>query len=250
MKIRVLSDLHLEFAGWSPPQGDEDVVVLAGDIAEGVRGIQWARECFSDTPVLYVPGNHEYYGFDYDEMREHLREAGRAAGVHVLDGDEFAIDGVRFLGATLWTDFEIAGTRPSRVEYVMRKCQDSITDFQVIRRWGSTFTPGDSWQIHRERREWLRRMLDEPVPGPTVVVTHHAPSDRSIASQYAGDTLNAGFASDLTDLMGPAVPLWIHGHMHNSSDYVERGTRVICNPRGYLPFEPNPEFDPSLIVEV
>ena len=116
-------------------------------------------------------------------------------------------------------------------------------------RAGALDTPGDSWQIHRERREWLRRMLGEPVPGPTVVVTHHAPSDRSISTKYSGDTLNAAFASDLTDLMGPAV-LWIHGHMHNSSDYIERGTRVICNPRGYMPFEPNPDFNPDLVVEV
>ena len=250
MKIRVLSDLHLEFADWRPPSVDEDVVVLAGDIAEGVLGIQWARECFTRTLIIYVPGNHEYYGFDLDEMRQRLCETGRVEGVRVLDGGELVIDGVRFLGTTLWTDFEIAGTRSARIEYVMRKCQDSITDFQLIRRWGGCFTPGDSWQIHRERRDCLRRMLDEPVAGPTVVVTHHAPSPRSIASKFAGDTLNAAFASDLTDLMGPQVALWIHGHMHNSSDYVERATRVVCNPRGYLPFEPNQNFDPTLIVEV
>ena len=99
----------------------------------------------------------------------------------------------------------------------------------------------------------------------TVVVTHHAPSRRSIAPQFAGDSLNAAFASDLTGLMGlPRVPpvvtdeipapvtpaLWVHGHMHNSSDYLERGTRIVCNPRGYFPYEPNPDFDPKLIIEV
>jgi Icc-related predicted phosphoesterase len=250
VKIRILSDLHLEFLGWQPPPGAEDVVVLAGDIAEGVCGVSWAREHFPRTPVIYVPGNHEYYGFDFDEMRERLRETGRAEGVHVLDGDEIVIGGVRFLGATLWTDFEIAGSRPARIEYVMRKCQDSITDYHVIRRWGSVLSPGDTWQIHREHRAWLRRMLHSPEDARTVVVTHHAPSERSVAPRYQGDTLNASFASDLTDLLGPPVSLWVHGHMHDSSDYVERGTRVICNPRGYLPMEPNPDFDPELIVEV
>ena len=249
MKIRVLSDLHLEFADWRPPSGCEDIVVLAGDIAEGVLGIQWARECFTRIPIIYVPGNHEYYGFDLDEMRERIREAGRAEGVHVLDGDELDISGVRFVGTTLWTDFELSGSRPARIEYVMRKCQDSITDFQLIRRWGGSFTPADAYQIHRESCAWLKRMINELAAGPTVVVTHHAPSIRSIAPKFEGDTLNAAFASDLTELMSPQIALWIHGHMHNSSDYVERDTRVVCNPRGYLPFEPNPEFDPTLIVE-
>ena len=83
-----------------------------------------------------------------------------------------------------------------------------------------------------------------------MVVTHHAPSPRSIAPRFSGDTLNPAFASDLTDLMGSGVQLWVHGHMHQSHDYIERGTRVICNPRGYLPLEPNPDFDPILIVEV
>lgn len=256
MKIRVLSDLHLEFAGWSPPRGDEDVVVLAGDIHEGRSGIPWARKYFRNCPIIYVPGNHEYYGRDIDELREGLRESGRTHDVHVLDADEVIIGGVRFCGATLWTDFEVDGGTPEAVRRAMHNCQEGMTDFHVIRRWGSSLRPEDTRELHLAQREWLRRALSGFTPlgegftGPTVVLTHHAPCARSIAPQFAGDPLNPAFSSDLTDLLGPAVRLWVHGHMHNSSDYVERGTRVVCNPRGYMPLEPNPDFDPMLIVEV
>ena len=256
MKIRVLSDLHLEFAGWRPPQGDEDVVVLAGDIHEGRSGIAWARKYFRNTRVIYVPGNHEYYGRDLDDLRHGLRESGRKHDVHVLDDDESLIDGVRFCGATLWTDFELDGSDPRTVERAMRQCQEGMTDFHVIRRWGSSLRPEDTQEIHHAQRDWLRRALmgctslGEDFSGPTVVVTHHAPSPRSIAPRCAGDPLNPAFASDVTDLMGPQVALWIHGHMHNSSDYIERGTRVICNPRGYFPHGLNPDFNPMSVVEV
>ena len=256
MKIRVLSDLHLEFANWRPPQADEDVVVLAGDVAEGRSGIAWARKYFRDRPIVYVPGNHEYYGRDFDELRKGLRASALSHGVHLPDGDEVIVEGVRFLGATLWTDFELYGSDPRRVEAAMRCCQEGITDFTVIRRWGSSLRPHDTREIHQSQRDWLRRALigssalGEGFTGPTVVVTHHAPCARSIAPQFAGDPQNPAFSSDLTDLMGPAVRLWVHGHMHNSSDYVEHGTRVVCNPRGYVPHGLNPDFDPMLIVEV
>ena len=265
MKIRVLSDLHLEFAGWHPPQGDEDVVVLAGDIGEGRSGIPWARKHFRHTPVIYIPGNHEYYGRDLDELQNGLRESGRAHGVDVLDGDELVFGGVRFLGATLWTNFEIYGSDPVTVEAAMRQCQEGMTDFAVIRRWGGNLRAEDSREIHLARVAWLERRLETEFRGPTVVVTHHAPSPRSVARQFAGSLLTPSFASDLTRLMGlPRVPpvvadaipapvtpaLWIHGHMHQSYDYVECDTRVVCNPRGYFPYEPNPDFDPTMVVEV
>ena len=256
MKIRILSDLHLEFSNWSQTPCDEDVVVLAGDIGEGRSGIAWARKYFPARPIVYVPGNHEYYGRDLDELREGLRASGRTHDVHVLDADEIVIDGVRFCGATLWTDFELEGSDPKAVGRAMRNCQEGMTDFRVIRRWGSSLRAEDTREIHLAQREWLRRALmgcttlGTGFTGPTVVVTHHAPCARSIAPRFAGDPLNPAFASDLTDLMGPPITTWIHGHMHNSSDYVERGTRVVCNPRGYSPFGLNPDFDPALIIQV
>ena len=109
MKIRVLSDLHLEFHAWTPPPADADVVVLAGDIHVGVGGIEWAREQFPTTPVIYVVGNHEFYGGQLNEVLAALREAADRLGVYLLDSDELVLDGTRFLGATLWTDFALYG---------------------------------------------------------------------------------------------------------------------------------------------
>ena len=256
MKFRIMSDLHLEFSGWRPPPGDEDIVVLAGDIAEGRSGVVWARTHFRDIPIIYVPGNHEYYGYDIDDLRVILKESGRAHEVQVLDGDEVILNGVRILGATLWTDFAVCGESPESVAYAMQHCAAGMTDYHVIRRWGGPLQPHDTREIHLGQRDWLRRAISghsvaaRNFSGPTVVVTHHAPSPRSIATHYRGSILNASFASDLSDLMAPHVKLWVHGHMHNSLDYVEHGTRVVCNPRGYVPFEPNLAFDPSLVVEI
>jgi 3',5'-cyclic AMP phosphodiesterase CpdA len=262
MRIRVLSDLHLEFADWTPPKGDEDVVVLAGDIQCGVHGITWARKHFRLTPVIYVPGNHEYYGEDLIEHLEALRHEGRKRGVDVLDGNELVLDGVRFLGATLWTDYALHGDDSAVIQRELDIAREAIEDFQVIRKGNRPFRPKDALALHRERVGWLQEALPAAFSGPTVVVSHHAPHPRSIHRQFRFSALNPSFASDLSRLMGlpravagtgpvavtPAV--WIHGHMHTSTDYVECDTRVVCNPRGYLPYEPNPDFNPTLTIEV
>ena len=107
MRIRVLSDLHLEFMDWNPPKAGADVVVLAGDIHVGLKGIEWARRSFPSIPIVYVPGNHEFYGEHIHDMTQELLMEGRRVGVDVLDGRSTVIGGVRFLGATLWTDFAL-----------------------------------------------------------------------------------------------------------------------------------------------
>ena len=264
MKIRVLSDLHLEFADWAPPKSDEDVVVLAGDIHEGVKGIEWARKHFPLTPVIYVPGNHEYYDRELIEHLEAMRAEGRKHSVDVLDGDDLVLGGVRFLGATCWTDYELHG-QGTAVIRAMYGAARGMEDHQVISLGWHAVHPNDLLAIHRERVAWLEQRLAAKFPGPTVAITHHAPSPRSVARQFHGSLLSPSFASDLTRLMGlPRVPpvvtdaipapvtpaLWIHGHMHQSYDYMECDTRVVCNPRGYAPYEPNPDFDPALIVKV
>jgi Icc-related predicted phosphoesterase len=264
MKVRVLSDLHLEFADWTPPAVDADVVVLAGDIYEGVKGIEWARKEFPLVPVIYVPGNHEYYGRELIGHLEAMRASGRKHGVDLLDGDELVLGGVRFLGATVWTDYELYGQGPAVIR-AMFSAVRGMEDHQVIRYGDRALRPNDLLAIHRERIAWLERRLAAEFPGPTVVITHHAPSPRSVARQFDGSLLSPSFASDLSRLMGlPRVPpvmtdaipapvtpaLWIHEHMHQSYDYVECDTRVVCNPRGYAPYEPNPDFDPAMIVEV
>ena len=264
MKIRVLSDLHLEFLDWTPPSATADVIVLAGDISSGTDGIAWARQHFKNTPVIYVPGNHEFYGKDLNATLDLLRAEGRRLDVTVLDGEEVVIDGVRFLGATLWTDFKMAH-KPCSVchsyshdsmaaeIHARIHAQQGMTDFSPrfgIRYGQRHFKPSDSVDIHDRMRKWLEERLAAPFDGKTVIVTHHLPSERSVAPRFAKDILTAAFASDLTALFGPTVSLWIHGHTHDSFDYVERGTRVVCNPRGYLPQEPNPDFNPYLVVKI
>lgn len=250
MKIRVLSDLHLEFFDWTPPAVEADVVVLAGDIHTGVHGVEWARRQFPNTPVIYVPGNHEFYGGRMQDVLTALRTDARRFDVYLLDGDEVVLGGVRFLGATLWTDFALYGTTQSELGRAMADAKYGMNDFRVIR-YGDQglFRPEHARDIHLGQVKWLAERLAEPSDRPTIVVTHYLPHRQSIHPKYDGDSLNPCFASDLAHLVRPPVTVWIHGHTHESIDYVVNGTRVVCNPRGYLPAEPNLSFDPTAVVE-
>lgn len=251
MKIRVLSDLHLEIHDWNPPEAEADVIVLAGDIHSGARGVEWARRQFPVTPVLYVPGNHEFYGRDVEETLSDLRRAGRRFGVDVLQGRGVAIGGIRFLGATLWTDFALHGADVHSIARAMSAAKYGMSDFRVIRHaTHGLFRPEHARALHLEQVSWIRERLADEFPGPTILVTHHLPHQRSIHRKYLGSSLNPSFASDLSDLLRPPVAIWIHGHTHESCDYIEEGTRVICNPRGYGPFELNAAFDPILTIEI
>lgn len=250
MKIRVLSDLHLEFQSWTPPDADADVIVLAGDIHSGTRGVEWARRQFPLLPILYVPGNHEFYGRELQETLSDLQKAGRRFGVDVLHGRGVAIGGVRFLGATLWTDFALHGSDPQAVQRAMSDAKYGMSDFSVIRHGLGLLRPEHARALHLEQVSWLRERLGDEFPGPTVVITHHLPHARSIHRKYHGSSLNPSFASDLSRLMGPPIAAWIHGHTHESCDYVDESTRVVCNPRGYGPFELNAAFDPIMTIDI
>ncbi len=251
VRIRVLSDLHIEFNDWQPPAAEADVVVLAGDIHVGVRGVEWARERFPNQPVVYVPGNHEFYRSRMQDLHETLREAGARLGVTVLNADEAVLDGTRFLGATLWADFALYGSQPLQIARAMTIAASAMNDYRRIR-YGDEepFTPLHSRDIHLEQVQWLEKKLAEPFAGHTVVVTHFLPHPESIHPRWQGSLLNPAFASDLTHLVRPPVSLWIHGHTHESRDYVVNGTRVVCNPRGYIPMEPNPAFDPLRVIDL
>jgi Icc-related predicted phosphoesterase len=247
MKLHILNDLHTEFGEFDPPVTNADVVVLAGDIGVGMKGLHWAEDYFPDRPVLYVPGNHEFYHHDIALVDELKTQA--PGNIHVLNDDSMVIDGVRFLGSTLWTDFALFGEADKF--FAMRQARQQMTDFSIIQNKNRRFTPEDAIRLHTASRDWLAAMLAKPFDGKTVVVTHHAPSSRSVAPCYAGDLLTPAFASSLESMMdGGRVALWVHGHMHESYDYEIHGTRVICNPRGYAPSALNPEFRPDWIVEV
>ena len=253
MRLHVLSDLHLSAGPLEHPRNGADVVILAGDIARPWDAVTWAARF--DKPVLYVPGNHEFYGDTLDGAVTRLREACAGTQVRVLDDDEVIVGGVRFLGSTLWTDFRLLGDGEGRAA-AMREARRWIRDFTRIRTADASdalFTPEDSVALFAKSAQWLETRLATPHPGPTVVITHHAPSPRSIHPRFAGSPLNACFVSDAERLLdGTRVRLWIHGHTHDSFDYVVNGTRVVCNPRGYAAngVDENARFDPQLKVDI
>ena len=234
MKLNILSDLHLRQAPLPVPGNDADVVVLAGDIARPAEAMAWARGFAK--PVLYVPGNHEHYGDTIEATVAALRREADGADIHVLDRDAVVIGPVRFLGTTLWTDFRVGGDDDARAAAVQESIR-FIRDFSRIRRDASSdapFTPDDAAALFKRDAYWLRQMLARTHDGPTVVITHHSPSLRSIHPRFAGSRLNACFVSDAEYLLdGGRAALWIHGHTHDSFDYVVDQTRVVCNPRGY-----------------
>jgi predicted phosphodiesterase len=251
MQIRVHSDIHLEFQDWRPPRAAADVVVLAGDIHNGVDGLHWARSVFADSEIVYVAGNHEYYDHEVTSLQRQLRTVARPLRIHFLEADEARIGGVRFLGATLWTAFNFELHEATQVADAMQLAQLTMPDYRIVRtQSGVALSPQDTVDMHRAQVAWLARKLAEPCDGPTVVVTHHLPHATSVHPKYADSPLNAAFVTHLPELVRAPVNLWIHGHTHESADYATAGTRVVCNPRGYIPKEPNEAFEPAFVVSL
>ena len=254
MKLHILSDLHLGVQGMEHPRTDADVVILAGDIARPAAAVAWAQGFAK--PVLYVPGNHEFYGSGLDETRALLQAASAGSQVQVLDNRSVQLQGVRFIGSTLWSDFRVAGDGAARTE-AMAQAQQFMRDFSRIRAGGedggALFTPQHAADLFDANARWLARELAQPFAGPTVVITHHAPSPHSIHPRFAGSPINAAFVSDAQALVeGSGARLWVHGHTHDSFDYRLHSTRVLCNPRGYAKDGQveNARFNPHLVVEV
>lgn len=283
MKLYVLSDLHVEFAAFAPDLRAgraADVIVLAGDIHQGALGMAWAREAFPGKVIVYVAGNHEFYQQHWEAHLVELRAQADRQGIYFLENDTVTIDGIRFLGATLWTDFDYFGE--SRRVQNMRLAENALNDFRLIAAdplglRGSVPVPcgaiqepahqGRSGRLtsqhtlerHQQSLAWLRAELPKGAPDKTVVVTHHFPHKNSCSPQWANDPLTAIFGSRLPHAVLLGARLWIHGHTHDSCDYrlgdSRRSVRVVCNPRGYpvLWFEnefENARFDPALVVDI
>ena len=253
MKIALLSDLHLSMHPLDLPHTDADVVVLAGDLGRPQAAIDWARRY--DRPTLFVAGNHEYYGSDLVSAMSELRALTSGTVVRVLERREWSHQGVRFLGCTLWSDHRLEATEEGR-SLAMRQAVAMVRDFSRIRvapELQDVFTPALSRLLFEQSVEWLEERFAVPHSGPTVVVTHFAPSRRSIHPRFEGSPLNGCFVSDLEDRILQWQPsLWLHGHVHDSCDYLVGSTRVVANPRGYAPggVVENPRFDPTLVVSV
>ncbi len=247
MKIHLLSDLHSEFEDFNYTANDADVVVLAGDVNLGTKGVEWIVEKIKDKPVIYVLGNHEYYKNAYPKLVQKIRDVAAGTNVHLLENESIEIGEVRFHGATLWTDFELFGS-PRIAGY---ECQQVMNDFKKIRRDPSyaKLRSIDVHKIHKKSIAWLESSLSSSTNKINIVVTHHGPSLQSVPEFYQEDIITSAYVSDLEQFIKKMKPdYWFHGHLHKSSDYNIDNTRVICNPKGY-PDEPNYQFDPQLVIE-
>lgn len=248
MKVQILSDLHLEFEAYDYSDCDCDVVVLAGDIHVKAHGVLWAKEMIKNKPVIYVLGNHEFYGKTYPKLIGQLKELTKNTNIHLLEKDVLTLDGVNFIGTTLWTDFEILGD-PRIAGY---QCQQEMTDYKKIRKLPgySKIRSLDTALYHKLSRSWLQKELERLEGQKNIVVTHHGPSMQSVPPYYQEDIITSAYVSNLERLILAYQPnAWIHGHLHNSSDYRIGKTRVLCNPKGY-PSELNLDFEATKILEV
>jgi len=249
MKLHILSNLHLELGAFTPPDTGADAVILAGDIHVQDRGIDWAVKHFS-VPVYYVLGNYEFYGGHLERMVKRLKQKAAGTNVHVLECDEAVQDNVRFLGGTCWTDFSATGN----LKLAMAEARRTMSDYSEIRSGMGLrkLRPEDTQKKHTEFKAWLRKKLNEPFDGKTVVITHHAPSILSIAPEYLDEFTHgsAAYVNRMEYLMGKPIALWVHGQTHSKFEYQIAGTHVVCNPRGYHGLRLNKKFDPRLVVEI
>jgi len=253
MKLQLLSDLHLEMQGfYSIEATDADVVILAGDIGVGLKGMEWAiaESNRLNKPVIYVAGNHEFYRHHYQTLLTEMRAlANTSPYVSFLENDVIEIHGVRFLGATLWTNYKVDGR--AKQSFNMQVIGQMLNDHRMIG-FGENhydFTPADALALHNTSIAWLEAKLSEPFSGKTVVVTHHGPSLKCAHSNYGLDHLSAGFISNC-ELLVEQADVWCFGHTHSNLDTPIGQCRLISNQKGY-PRESVPgDFDKNLIIEV
>ena len=239
-----MSDLHLEFTDYAPAvvaNAGEDLVVLAGDIGAGTEGIQWAKRAFPESPVLYVLGNHEFYGFDFQQLIEEAYAACAGSNVHMLENDSFRFRGIRFLGMSLWTNFLLAG--PEGQLQAMQACERRINDYRFIFSGSRNLLVHETVERHAQSAAWLKQELagsDETTMAPCLAARN---------PRYALDDITNTFTSDLPDEYFKGPKAWIFGHTHHSmagTPHVD--TRLYSNQRGY-PRERG-DFDWCRILEV
>lgn len=271
MRVAVISDLHLEFADLTLPGGD--VLILSGDAFEArklkkdmynpemvlfehedkaQRPDRWyrfmAEECSKYREVVYVMGNHEHYGFNYQKTYAHI--AGQLPNnVTLLENQTHTIDDVVFVGATLWTDMN------SGDPLTMYAMQQQMNDYRQITMFNESknayhrLTPEKTVEDHFKSRQFIAETVANKFDQKFVVCTHHSPTKTSIKPKYAHDyQMNGAYSSDLSKfiLANPQIKVWTHGHTHDQFDYMIGSTRIICNPRGYKGYEEQAEqFDPT-----
>lgn len=271
MKIQLLSDLHLESQPdfVATPAAGADLLVLAGDVGSYQNGSRLADGDFGlaqfsplqgwPAPVLYVPGNHEYDNLDFDATHARLRSTCERLGIQWLEREEIVIGEVRFVGTTLWADFDALALQPGRPEpgladvLKLRHKAFRATNFYLEKaaalRDGKPMLAPEWREQALACQDWLRAALARPFAGTTVVVTHFAPSLRSADPRYGLRPGTAGFCNSLDELL-PLAQFWLHGHLHCPQDYLAGGCRVLANTLGYASKGEQEGFDPVFCFEV
>lgn len=252
MKLRIMSDLHLEFDSghlWEPPSlstDKETTLILAGDIFNWQKGklpeyYMWLEDrSYQFANVIHIAGNHEFYGGNIEKVLTYWRKHSQSLdNVFFLENKTVELENLKFAGTTLWTNF---GNDPLS-EWSARLGMNDFRQIKVGSKY-RRFNTEDWKAMHYKARDFLRASEAD------VVISHHSPSHQSVAPWFL-EADNNSYASHLEMLMVELNPkIWVHGHMHNSSDYNIENTRVIANPRGYAGHELNPGFQPDLVIEV
>lgn len=277
MKVALASDIHLEFGAISLENTEgADVLILSGDICvakdvlhRDVSGIfdrfdrnstihKFFQECCDRFQhVIYIMGNHEHYHGDYADTITTLRERlGYLTHLHILDKEMVQLGGVSFIGGTLWTDMN------NEDPITLLHMTGMMNDFRCVTNSNRTvsyeervarFSPEDAVVDHREMMDYIRVMIEGKFDQKFVVVGHHSPSRLSTHPRYKDETvMSGGYSSDLSEFIidHPQIKLWTHGHTHHKFDYMVGSTRIVCNPRGYINYEPEADNFELQFIEV
>ncbi len=242
MNIQIISDIHLEFGEFKLPNKECDVLIAAGDIGVGIEGLEWLQTL--DIPVIYVAGNHEYWGFEIKDLNNLLSKVSKKSNVHYLEKSSVIIDDVKFIGCTLWADFNACD------DGQLEELESVMNDFRYIYFDGGLVSAQQLVQLNEKSKQWLDKELNKPHRGPIVVVTHHAPSLKSWAADD-NDYIKYAYCNEMEPMFKEQeIDLWVHGHIHRASDYKKHGVRVVCNPRGYKGYQLVKKFDPAKKIAV
>jgi predicted phosphodiesterase len=280
MRVSVMSDLHLDFADLVLPGGD--VLILSGDVCEAKRFkkedynanmvlLEHERadqrpdrcsrfleeECAKYREVIYVMGNHEHYGYQFHKTYDHIKSQ-LPSNVHLLEKESYEIDGVIFMGGTLWTDMN---NHDQLTLYHMKSMMNDYRQVTMLNETNGAYhklQPEKTVTEHIKTKQYFTQQLSENRQSgrnkPVVVCTHHSPSKASTHPRYADDVImNGAYSSDLSEFIldNPEIKVWTHGHTHHQFDYMIGDTRIICNPRGYKHYEQQAEeFDPTFGFDI